>query len=73
LIYIFFILIEIGCLTLLHTDQITGALQVRSKSGAWIDADPIPGAYVVNIGDMLNVKTNSIITFNVSSSLFLSF
>nr|KAJ3418350.1 hypothetical protein HK105_000020 [Polyrhizophydium stewartii] len=45
---------DYGCLTILNTDETTGALQVKSKSGEWITADPIPGAFVINIGDMVN-------------------
>ncbi|CAG8467602.1 5219_t:CDS:2 [Ambispora gerdemannii] len=30
------------------------------KPSDWIFADPIPGTYVVNIGDMLNVWTNNV-------------
>ncbi|KAJ3092141.1 hypothetical protein HK102_010421 [Quaeritorhiza haematococci] len=51
---------DYGCLTLLNTDETTGALQVMSKSGEWINADPVPGAFVVNIGDMLNNWTNDL-------------
>lgn len=39
------------CFTLLLT---TGpGLEVMNQAGAWIDAPPVPGALVVNIGDML--------------------
>ncbi|KAJ3408324.1 Structural maintenance of chromosomes protein 5 [Chytridiales sp. JEL 0842] len=51
---------DYGCLTILNQDDTTGALQVLAKSGEWINADPIPGAYVINIGDMVNVWTNNI-------------
>lgn len=33
-------------------------LEVRNGRGEWIDAPPVPGAFVVNIGDMLEVWTN---------------
>ncbi|HEY4975144.1 MAG TPA: 2OG-Fe(II) oxygenase family protein, partial [Steroidobacteraceae bacterium] len=33
-------------------------LEVMNESGAWIDAPPLPDAYVVNIGDMLELWTN---------------
>ncbi|KAI8899262.1 hypothetical protein BC833DRAFT_385979 [Globomyces pollinis-pini] len=51
---------DYGCLTILNTDETTGALQVLSKSGKWITADPIPGAFVINIGDMVNNWTNDL-------------
>jgi isopenicillin N synthase-like dioxygenase len=35
-------------------------LEVRNGAGAWIDAPPIQGAFVVNIGDMLEVWTNGV-------------
>jgi isopenicillin N synthase-like dioxygenase len=42
----------------LLADDTKGALQVRTKAGEWINADPIPGAFVVNIGDMMERWTN---------------
>jgi isopenicillin N synthase-like dioxygenase len=30
--------------------------QVRNLSGEWIQAKPIPGTFVCNIGDMLEVS-----------------
>jgi isopenicillin N synthase-like dioxygenase len=47
-------------LTILNTDNTKGALQVLSKSGNWITADPVPGAFVINIGDMVNNWTNDL-------------
>jgi isopenicillin N synthase-like dioxygenase len=35
-------------------------LEVRNGAGEWIDAPPVPGAFVVNIGDMLEVWTNGV-------------
>jgi len=46
---------DYGLLTLLAQDA-HGGLQVRTDSG-WIDAPPLPGALVCNIGDMLDRVT----------------
>jgi isopenicillin N synthase-like dioxygenase len=46
---------DYGLLTLLAQD-VNGGLQVRSGAG-WIDAPPIPGTFVCNIGDMLDRLT----------------
>lgn len=51
---------DYGCLTLLMADPTPGALQVQTREGPWINADPIPGAYVVNIGDMMEIWTNGL-------------
>jgi isopenicillin N synthase-like dioxygenase len=50
---------DYGCVTLLATDGV-GGLQVRSRSGDWLDAPHIPGAFVCNIGDCLMRWTNDI-------------
>jgi isopenicillin N synthase-like dioxygenase len=46
-----------GCLTLLYQDQ-TGGLEVRGRDGQWVTAHPIPGTFVVNVGDLLARWTN---------------
>jgi isopenicillin N synthase-like dioxygenase len=46
---------DYGILTILRQDTV-GGLQVRSE-GRWIDAPPIPGSFVCNIGDMLERMT----------------
>jgi isopenicillin N synthase-like dioxygenase len=51
---------DYGCVTLLLADETPHALQVQSKDGSWIYADPIPEAYVVNIGDMMERWTNGL-------------
>lgn len=48
---------DFGCLTLLAQDD-TGGLQVQTPAGQWVDAPPMPDAYVVNVGDMLHQLSN---------------
>ncbi len=43
------------CFTILHADQ--PGLEVMNNLGEWVDAPPVPDAFVVNIGDMLEVMT----------------
>jgi isopenicillin N synthase-like dioxygenase len=50
---------DYGAITLLATDDV-GGLQVRRRDGRWIDAPPLAGAFVVNIGDCLMRWTNDI-------------
>lgn len=45
-------------LTLLHTDGTPNSLEVKSrKTGGWINANPIKGCFVINVGDMMEVWT----------------
>ncbi|MCE9648486.1 MAG: isopenicillin N synthase family oxygenase [Parvibaculum sp.] len=44
------------CFTILHATL--PGLEVLNADGKWIDAPPVPGAFVINIGDMLEVLTN---------------
>ncbi|KAJ3936024.1 MAG: hypothetical protein NXY57DRAFT_886725 [Lentinula lateritia] len=47
------------CFTILWQDAIS-ALQVKNTQGKWIDAIPIPGTFVLNIGDQLSRWTNDV-------------
>lgn len=49
---------DIQCLTLLWQDM-SGGLQVLSSDGEWLDAAPIEGTLVVNIGDLLQRLSNN--------------
>lgn len=48
---------DAGVLTLLLVEPGTAGLQVEHPQG-WIDAPPLRGAFVVNIGELLEVATN---------------
>src|SRR5690554_6000196 len=47
---------DYGVLTLLYVEDGKAGLQVE-KDGEWIDAPPVNGAFVVNIGELLEVAT----------------
>ncbi|KAF8133667.1 hypothetical protein EV363DRAFT_1430224 [Boletus edulis] len=58
---------DYGCLTLLYADPTKSALQVflrkrghGGEEGLWINADPIPGCIVCNIGEMWEIWTNGL-------------
>ena len=50
---------DYGCLTILYQDN-SGGLQVQGLDGRWLAAPPIPGSFVVNIGDMMERWTNGV-------------
>ena len=54
---------DFGVLTLLYQDN-NGGLQVLNKSQEWVEAPPIPGTLVCNIGDLLNRWTNGYLASN---------
>lgn len=43
---------DCGCLTILAQDDV-GGLAAKNSAGQWIAADPIPGALICNVGDMM--------------------
>ena len=46
-------------LQLLAQDDL-GGLEIRNAAGDWIQATPIPGTFIVNVGDMLEGWTNGL-------------
>ncbi|WP_252109675.1 MULTISPECIES: 2-oxoglutarate and iron-dependent oxygenase domain-containing protein [unclassified Halomonas] len=48
---------DYGLLTILAQDAV-GGLQIRHRDGGWISAPPIEGAFVINIGDIVQTLTN---------------
>ena len=50
---------DYGAFTMLAQDSNNG-LQIRNSAGEWIEARPIPGAFVINIGDTMARWTNDL-------------
>lgn len=48
---------DAGVLTLLLAEPDSRGLQVRDPRDGWVDVDPLPGAFIVNIGEMLEIAT----------------
>ncbi|MCL4150750.1 UNVERIFIED_CONTAM: hypothetical protein GTU68_046861, partial [Idotea baltica] len=48
---------DYGTHTLLFQDSM-GGLEVKNRKGKWIKANPIEGAILVNVGDLLEMWTN---------------
>ncbi len=53
-----------GCLTILLQDS-CGGLEVRNADGDWLDAAPVPGSFIINIGDMVPRLTNGLYHSNM--------
>jgi isopenicillin N synthase-like dioxygenase len=49
---------DYGSLTILRVEDAPGGLQVRNRAGEWVDVPAVPGAFVINIGDMMQHWTN---------------
>lgn len=55
---------DYGWLALVLQDDQSG-LQVRADDGGWIDATPVPGTLVFNVGEALEVATGGYLRANV--------
>eukprot|EP00253_Pinus_taeda_P002019 PITA_02019 len=48
---------DLSFFTILYEDDV-GGLQIRTEEGNWYDSKPLPGSFVVNIGDSLQMWSN---------------
>lgn len=51
---------DFGAISVLAQDEI-GGLQVMTPDGNWINAPPVPGTFVLNVGDMLHRMTHGVL------------
>jgi len=49
---------DYGSLTIVAPTVAPGCLQVRRRDGAWLEVQPQPGQFIVNIGDLMAQWTN---------------
>ncbi len=48
---------DYGSITILLQDSV-GGLQVKNRNDEWVDATPVSGTYVINLGDLMARWTN---------------
>ena len=53
-----------GLVTVLLQGTIAG-LRVQSEAGDWIDAPPIPGTFIINTGELLELATDGYVRANI--------
>ncbi|PYH80965.1 Clavaminate synthase-like protein [Aspergillus uvarum CBS 121591] len=49
---------DFGCITLLLQDEVDGLQVLDAPTGEWLDVEPVPGAYVVNLGNLFMRMAN---------------
>jgi isopenicillin N synthase-like dioxygenase len=51
---------DYGSLTILKAEANPGGLQVFNKNGEWVDVPIVPGAYIINLGELMARWTNDV-------------
>jgi len=49
---------DYGALTILLAERALGGLQVKLRNGGWVDVEPCPNSFIINIGDLMAMWTN---------------
>jgi len=49
---------DYGALTILLAEKALGGLQVKLRNGGWVDVEPRPNSFIINIGDLMAMWTN---------------
>lgn len=49
---------DYGSLTILRAEAVPGGLEVKTRDGQWAQVGPAEGAFVINIGDLMQFWTN---------------
>ena len=53
-----------GLVTVLLQDTVAG-LRVQTDAGDWIDAPPVPGTFIINTGELLELATDGYVRANI--------
>ncbi len=51
---------DFGILTIVYQDDAPGGLEVQRRDGSWTGIKPVPGSFVVNLGDIMAQWTNDV-------------
>ncbi len=62
---------DFDCFTVLFQDPV-GGLQVINSAGEWIDAPPIEGTFLINVGDMMERWSNGLFVSTIHRVINLS-
>jgi isopenicillin N synthase-like dioxygenase len=49
---------DYGALTILLAEKARGGLQAKLRNGGWVDVEPRPNSFIINIGDLMAMWTN---------------